>query len=472
MPKWKARKWKLRRWKLRKLSWKQAVVMVVALLVVFSFGRALVSGFGKGAVDVTGQGGNTGVQTQSAKPQRTVEIDGKGVPINGGPVAVLNPGLARPGGTVAVSASGFDAGATVQVLLTSAPNAKPALVATAKADKSGGVSTEFAVPADAANSAPTQIVTVQQAKSDKVAKAELAAQAGVGTLKLKDKIGAPGATIAIDAEGFLPGEQVNVYWGRAGGEPAATLKADQAGRVPKAQVRVGVAPAGESTLVMIGDKSKTTATSPFTMLGLYPSAKTSPYAVKPGDSIAISGKGFAPGERVLVHFNESAGAPPIVMQSDAMGAVSGTGFKVPFGLKGSHTLVFTGEQSRASVSTGFSVLPFSPTGRASTYGGLPGTTLNFYARDFAPNEVVKVYVGGSGGAAGEMVAAFRVDAKGAATAAGSYVIPGNAQGKLTFNMVGSKSEASTAVNVTVDKADGPVSVAPQPKYTLPPELND
>src|SRR5262249_41105011 len=160
-------------------------------------------------------------------------------------------------------------------------------------------------------------------------------------------------TIGLDAGGFLPGEPVNVYFGRAGGPPATVLKADEAGRISKASVRVGVAPVGDSTLVLIGNKSKTTATASFTMLGLYPTAKTSPFAVKAGEAIGISAKGFAPSERVLVHFNESSGAVPLVLQASDGGAVSGEGFQVPFGLKGRHTLILTGEQSRASVSSGF-----------------------------------------------------------------------------------------------------------------------
>jgi hypothetical protein len=453
-------------------SWKRVLLVVVGLLVAFMIGRTVLSGFNTGAVDVTGQGEAPEGQTKSASPKPTVEISGSGVPAGAGPVAVLNPGFARPGARVGVNATGFDPGATVEVLLSAGPGAQPAVVATAEADTKGVVNTEFAVPVDAANAAPTQAVTVQQANSDKSAKAELVAQAGVGTVKLSDDTGAPGAVIGIDAEGFVAGEQVNVYWGRAGGPPAATLTADSAGRISKEEVKVGVAPAGDSTLVMIGDQSKTTATTPFTMLGLYPTAESNPYAVRAGDTTEITAGGFAPDERVLVHFNESGGAPPIVLQADEGGSVSGVGLKVPFGLKGQQTLILTGEQSRASVSSGFTVLPYNPTARANTYGGLPGTTLTFYGRDFAPNEVVKVYAGAGENTQGELVTAFRVDGRGAASAAGSYVIPGDAQGELTFSLVGSKSEGSSSVTVTVDPPDGPVNVAPQPEYTLPPELQD
>jgi hypothetical protein len=455
---------------LPRLTWKRVVLTAVGLLVVFSAARAIISGFGGGAVDVTGQGGGNG-SSASPTPRPTAEIDGQKIPANQGPVALLNPGLAQPGATIGVEGSGFDPGSDVDVYLT-APNGQPAPVATGTVDKAGAVKTEFAFPADAANAGPSLLVTIKEQKGDKEAKAELVPHAGAGTVKLSDTTGSPGATISVDAAGFQPDETINVYWGAASGPPATTLTADPSGRVGKAQVKVGVSAAGDSTLILVGDKSKTTAAASFSMLSLYPTAATDPYAVKAGEVITVSGKGFAPDERVQVHFNESTGTPPLVLQADANGNVADGGFKVPFGLSGSHTLILTGEQSRASVSSGFSVLPYTPTARASTYGGLPGTVLNFYGRDFAPNEVVKVYTGKGEGSEGELVSAFRVNEKGAASAAGSYVIPGDAQGKLTFTLVGSKSQASSAATVTVDKADGPVDVPPQPKYTLPPELSD
>src|SRR5690606_40817218 len=71
--------------------------------------------------------------------------------------------------------------------------------------------------------------------------------------------------------------------------------------------------------------------------------------------------------------------------------VCSSDLKLPFGLKGEQRLILTGEHSRASTSTGFTVMPYQPSARANTYGGLPGTTLNFYVKGFAPNEAVHVY---------------------------------------------------------------------------------
>jgi hypothetical protein len=455
--------WIKTRWTLKKI-----LLVAVILVVAVALGRTLVfGGVGKGAVDVTGEGE---VKTEEQRAPRTLDAEGGKIRAEGGPVAVLNPGLARPGADIGVNASGFDPGAAVDVLLSSG-NDKPAKVASAKADREGNIDTKFRVPAEA-NAGGTQTVTVRQANSDKAAKAELIAQAGVGTARLSDDSAAPGNTLTVDAEGFQSGEKINVYWAGIGGKPSATLEADKEGRLSRAQVTVGPGPAGTSSVILVGEKSKTTAVQPFQLLALYPSAATNPYAVKAGEAVGISGKGFAPNEKVLVYFDQASGTPPITMQAANGGSVGGESFKVPFGLKGQHSLILTGEQSRASVKTGFSVLPYSPVARPGTYGGLPGTTLNFYVTDFAPNEAVHVYTGKGGNSKGELVAAFRVDDKGRATAAGSYVLPADVSGKLTFTLVGARSEGTASATATVEKPNGPVNLSPQPKYSLPPDLKE
>jgi hypothetical protein len=110
-----------------------------------------------------------------------------------------------------------------------------------------------------------------------------------------------------------------------------------------------------------------------------------------------------------------------------------------------------------------------PMVRTSTYGGSPGTSISFYVSQFAPGEAVHVYAG-TKGSQGELVAAFRTDAHGAARAAGSYTIPGNAPNTLTFTLVGARSGGVGTIAFKVDNSAGPVDVPPQPKYVLPPDL--
>jgi hypothetical protein len=143
---------------------------------------------------------------------------------------------------------------------------------------------------------------------------------------------------------------------------------------------------------------------------------------------------------------------------------------VPFGLKGSQTLTAIGDESRASVDSGFDVLPYSPVAQASTYGAMPGTSISFYASGFAANEVVMVYLGRGQGNSGQLVSAFRVNSHGSAAAAGSYVIPNGTGPGLYFTMVGQESGGSAVAKVSVTAPSQPVSVPSQPPYVLPPSL--
>jgi hypothetical protein len=123
------------------------------------------------------------------------------------------------------------------------------------------------------------------------------------------------------------------------------------------------------------------------------------------------------------------------------------------------------------VTTGFTVLPYTPSVQASTYGAMPGTSISFYARGFAPGEVVLVYLGRDKGSAGQLVTAFRVDAQGNAAAGGKYIILGNGGPMLYFTLVGQKSGGSGVAKVSVTTPpQGSPAVPAQPPYVLPPSL--
>jgi hypothetical protein len=291
---------------------------------------------------------------------------------------------------------------------------------------------------------------------------------GVGSATIVGKAaGKPGDTVTVSAHGFGPGEKVNVFWGRASGIPVVSLTAGSSGSL-RASVPVGVAPVGPTTLVLVGTKTRTTATAPYLMLGLYPSTVFHPYAVRAGNSITFTGSGFAPGEQVLIYLNASTGMPALTTTATGGGAFS-VRFVVPFGLKGGQRLTSIGEQSRASVSSGFTVLPYSPEAQASTYDALPGTSVSFYASGFAANEVVLVYAGGRG-SNGQLVTAFRVSSKGSAGNAGHYIVPSGVGPGLYFRLVGQKSGGSAAAKISVAAPAQPVTVPTQRPYVLPPSL--
>ena len=404
----------------------------------------------------------------SASPPARIILGGHSVAAGGQPIILLNPGLVAPSGRVSVQGSGFDPDSIVRVRLLADRSSKGTTVAVGKTDRYGSLYAQITMPASADGSGAT--VVAQESASSKSATAQLVSPLGAASVSIVGKAaGQPGNTATISATGFGPGETVDVYWGRLSGTPAATVTADGSGSISHASVPVGLAPVGPTTLVLVGTKTHATATAPYQMLGLYPNTTPRPYAVQSGHVMTYSGSGFAPGEQVLIYFNASGGTPALAVQADSAGRFQ-TSFVVPFGLAGRETLTAIGAQSRASVSTSFTVLPYSPQVQASTYGALPGTAISFYAAGFAANEVVQVYLGGGKGGGGQLVTAFRVNAKGDAAAAGSYVIPGNAGPSLYFTLVGQTSGGSGVAKVSVTASPQQVTIPSQPAYVLPPSL--
>jgi hypothetical protein len=453
--------------KRKKVSWKSLLAVAVALVIVWQLFHVLHQGGGKKSA--SSSPASTAPATPTPTPTPTVTIGGKAVPASGGPSIVLDPGLVPAGGHVGIFGSGFTPHARVVVLLRMSPRSPGTVIAHTWAAKNGTVVSGFSMPATVTQSGAT--VVAEQAGGP-AATAQLVTTGGVGTVEIVGKpAGKPGDTLQISASGFGPGEKVNVYWGRVSGTPAAVLTADSAGTIGRAAIRVGVAPVGETTLVLVGTRTHTTATTPYLMLGLYPTTASHPWAVRAGHPVTYTGSGFAPGEQVLIYLNRASGAPALTTTANNYGAFS-VSFMVPFGLRGRQSLTAIGNQSRAATTSGFTVEPYLPSVEASTYGALPGTTLSFYATGFAANEVVLVYLGAGKGETGKLVTAFRVNAEGSAAAAGDYVVPSGVQGALYFTLVGQKSGGTgvAKVGVTAAPGGGQATVPSQPPYVLPPSL--
>jgi hypothetical protein len=452
----------------KKGRWKSILGVAVVLVVLWQIFHVVTQGGGKTAGS-HGAPASSAAPTQRATPVPTVTLGGHPVAVGGGPVIILNPGLVAPGGHVAIEGSGFTPRAAVMVWLMRSPHAaKGSMVARGKAARNGTLSAGFTMPPSLVGSHAT--VVAEQVGSSQRATAQLVTPGGVGSATIVGKTaGKPGDTVSVSAHGFGHGEKVDVFWGRASGTPALTLTADSSGSIGRASVPVGVAPVGPTTLVLVGRKTHTTATASYLMLGLYPGTASHPYAVRAGKAITFTGKGFAPGEQVGIYLGSATGMPALTTTANGGGGFS-LSFVVPFGLKGSQRLTAIGEQSRASVSSGFLVLPYSPVVQASTYDALPGTSVNFYASGFAPGEVVLVYAGGGRGSTGQLVTAFRVDSKGKAAAAGHYVVPSGVGPGLYLKLVGQKSGGTGTAKVSVTAPPQPVTVPSQRPYVLPPSL--
>jgi hypothetical protein len=352
-------------------------------------------------------------------------------------------------------------GASVVVYLRQPHSTKGAVVAHGKTGRNGTFITGFKMPTTGTGNGGS--VVAEDVKSGKTATADLVTAGGVATAKIVGKAaGHPGNHVTVTATGFGPGEKVNVYWGRVSGTPAATVTAAPSGGIGPTTIPVGVAPVGNTTLVLVGQRTHTTATVPYLMLGLYPSSAMHPYAIRAGHSVTFTGNGFAPSEQILIYLNGSGGVPAMTATASSSGGFS-VNFVIPFGLKGRQSLTAIGNQSRAAAHNGFLVMPYMPSVQASTYGALPGTTISFYAKGFAANEVVLVYTDG------KLVTAFRVNSQGSASAAGSYVVPSGVANAVYFKLVGQQSGGSGTAKIGIEPG-GSASVPPQKPYVLPPSL--
>ncbi|NJC70496.1 hypothetical protein HC031_12350 [Planosporangium thailandense] len=459
-------------------NWKRLLILVVALFLVVNVGRSVLPSLGirspvGGKQPTPGETTTTQAQTT---PPANAEVNGVKVLGSGAPIVTVDPGIVRPDMPVTIVGSGFDPGAKIDLVMTagSGKKAKTTPLGTAIGDRYGSFYTTIKFPSQGLNAdTSTRDITAQQRGGKKVAKSQAQLAAGAaGVAKMSAMVGKPGDVVTLTVSGFSPGEDLNVYWGRISGTPNAVLHTDAHGAVSKVPIKVGVSAVGTTSVVIVGQKSGAAASLPFQVLKLYPSIALKPYAMRAMNPVGFSGKGFMPGERVLVRLNSAGGAPILALQTDGAGAFHSGGFIVPYQLKGAQRLVFTGELSGATTTSSFSVLPYMPMVRTSTYGGSPGTSISFYAQGFGANEAVWVYAAKGKGAKSQLVAAFRVDATGRARAAGQYTIPGDAGDAVLFTLVGQRSGGTATVTFKVDNSAGPVDVPPQPPYKLPPDLQN
>ncbi len=445
--------------------WKLAMIVlagIVAIAVVFG---VLSQSAGLGGVNTLGKSSNQATTIPSNTPLPTPKVvSTPQVPISSavGALVLLNPGIVRQGTSMGVNGSGFDPRATVDLAITQALAQPGQVISFVQTDRYGNFSSNLTVPMTL--SSGTFFIRARERGSTKVAQARGMVSGGTPLLKLGAQIGKPGDIITVSLHGFSPGESVKVYWNAMSGQPVTTLQADSGGGIGQAPVQVPFGAAGVNTFLFVGTKSQSMVAATFDLLSLYPSIKLSNYAVRAADPLSFSGSGFGPGERVLVFLNSVSGAPIAVAQTSQQGSFKNAGgFVIPFALKGKQTLIFQGEESGASVAVKWTVQPYMPSAQTSTYGGLPGTTVSFYASGFARQEVVHVYMGSAQNST-SMVSCFRTDDKGNVAAAGSYVIPGSAQGKLAFQLIGSQSGGTATATMSIMAAPSAVQVPPQPPF--------
>lgn len=379
---------------------------------------------------------------------------------------LLNPASATLSSTIGVAGSGFDPASVIDLYLTADPknDKQPTELGFAQTDSGGSFgSFSFSLPPN--YRAPTFTVIAKQRNSSREAMATGRLEALRPSVKLGTNVGAVGDLVQISAQGFMPDEEVEVYFNSLAGDPFASYRAGSGGTIEKEAVRIPYGPVGNNSLIFVGSESQSPVTVPFLMLALYPNVALSSYAAKADTVLAFSGSGFGPDEDVTVHLNNPQSPPIVKFRTAEDGTFENAGaFLIPFELTGKNTLIFVGEKSQATATAGFDVLPYTPNVQPSTYGGRPGTTITFYGDGFARDEVVRVYVDRTRDSPGRQVSCAKADSQGRIGAGGSYTIPADAQaGQQVFTFVGSRSRAVTTSAIEVMEAGVPVQVPAEPE---------
>lgn len=464
---------------------------VVGIALVLFAGYSLFSGGGSGSLlslDNSSQSQSTtdrsksqgsGQQGSDTKPGRpTPTADAASIDvldqeaIQKKAFILLNPASATAGSTVGVAGAGFDPASVIDLYITSDPNndQKPQELGFAQADSGGSFgSFSFSLPPN--YRVPTFTVIARQRNSNNEAMATGRLESLRPSVKLGTNVGVVGDIVQISAQGFMPEEEVKVFFNSLSGEPFQTFTTSNGGSIEKQSIRVPYGPVGNNSVIFIGSESQSPVTVQFLMLTLYPNVAISSYATKADTVLAFSGAGFGPEEEVTVHLNNPQAPPVITFKTDGSGTFDNAGaFIIPFELAGKNTLIFIGQLSQATATAGFDVLPYTPNVQPSTYGGRPGTSITFYGDGFAREEVVRFYLDRTRDSKGREVACAKADSQGRIGAGGSYTIPPDAQtGQLTFTVIGGRSRAVTTTTVEVMEAGVPVQVQdePQQEYQCP-----
>lgn len=411
-------------------------------------------------------GGQTAVAdpaSPTAAPATPVESSTPSPPPTARPTAVardslglsLDPDVVTPGAELKLSGSGFAPLERLDVVLSEnglgenglGENGQEHALGELTATESGALSGEVRLPTDLA---PGRHVLRARSATGTVVEATVVALARDAYFDLRRYAVHGGDILDLVGGGFGPGERVNVYIVGSPRRDLATLVADPKGEVSSSSLAIPDVKPGVYTLTVEGAETGVAAERQISVLGYTPWIILSTYALRPGESVDVSGNGFAPGEdiRVLI---DGARAPAQTIKADDQGRALARGaFVARPGDVGKHALKLVGDRTRAEAGATFEVLAYVPKLSLTTYAGPPDTTVAFDGEGFEPGETVRVFVERAGQRT--EVASFPAGSRGAFAGAGGYQVPADAPvGKLRFVVVGDLSRATVSQDFDVQE---------------------
>jgi hypothetical protein len=175
------------------------------------------------------------------------------------------------------------------------------------------------------------------------------------TVVLDTYTSTPGQVVNFAGNGYVAGETVKVYLGSST-VPLASVKATALGAAT-GRLQVPKLAPGTYSLKMVGEASQFPATVGFNIQGFSPWVVLGRYTLTPGEGEGFIGQGFAPGEVVFVYVNTTQGDPALRVTADTSGRVVVQDTWVPASVSGHNVVTLVGQQSKATTSAEFTVMP-------------------------------------------------------------------------------------------------------------------
>jgi hypothetical protein len=366
-----------------------------------------------------------------------------------GPTAQLaiNPQPAPQSGQVQISGTGFGPNEQVSISVAETENAMlPLGTATTQPDG--------AFPATALT-LPDQLMSGSHALR---AIGQTSARLSTGTLWIR----APQPWLVLDsydvpqygdlglvAGGFQPMDQVQVSLAPPSGEAVqlTSFDTDQAGNGQWLQTKLPRTQAGTFNLVLRGVADTSELRREVHITPLKPVVELSPWAGPPGLPVQVNVRGFAPGERVQISAGMST-ASVVTANADEYGDLWGAGpVRIPQNAEaGAVTLNLKGDDSGATASAEFKVLPPKPWLELTNWFGAPGAPVGFGGGGWIAGERVTVHMGSATNAA---IAETVTDDGGWLKGAAQIYIPLDVNDNVMFVAVGDQSHLICAATFTV-----------------------
>jgi large repetitive protein len=253
------------------------------------------------------------------------------------------------------------------------------------------------------------------------------------TLSMSAPVNLPGSNVTISGSGFSAGESVRVNFGTR----FADVTADAGGNISGVSLPIPAVPSGLQFASAFGATSGKWALAYMWVAGYAPAVAPNSWYVLPGQSLSLSGSGFAPNESVTVMYGGSQIAST---SASAGGSFTLNGLSLPLSLHNTTaTLTFTGATSAMPVLLTLTIGQLYPSVTPSSWYTAPGSVISVTGGGFGPNEPVTV-------TAGTRTATTTANGSGAFSI-GSFALPASGGGSVTLSAVGATSGASTGVSI-------------------------